>query len=421
MAHLLVFVGGCDSSDGDGNGSDWSTSVTVTPSITEGFSPLGVTFDVDGKVALTEPAIWVFDDGTKIESVGTRSVSHTFLESGVYNVTATFGAIGSEGSIEVNARITVNRNINLIVSSFAIDTEVTPHGLETISAIIQNIGTETFVGEGLQTATKHIKVGYYLSTDDNITIDDIFIGDTSIYVGTDLTQSDVPFGFQSLAPLESYQYDHQLFVKGNVPSGTYYAGAIVDYIDEFHWYDFPRSTDTFEYLFPNYFVVPESDEEDNVRLLPAHQVTVTAPACLDDLFEPDNSATAATPIAVGQTQTGNLCHDNSDWLQFDATQGNVYKITTFLLGTEADTQLILYDTDGSSILLFHDNIGDEETVDLDSGFPDNPASEIVWEALETGTYFIKVRVTTCDEDIDEHCDISPDGVGLETGYSISLQ
>jgi hypothetical protein len=219
-----------------------------------------------------------------------------------------------------------------------------------------------------------------------------------------------------------------------VPGGTYFAGAIVDYIDEFHWYNFPRSTNISEVTFPSHLVVPETDEGDNVRLLTAHQVTVTAPVCVDDLFEPDDSSATATLFTVGQIQVHNFCFDNSDWFQFDAVQGNVYKITTFSLDAETDTQLILYDTDGSSILLFHDNIGNDaeetRTVDLDKDFPPIPASEIVWETQLTGTYFIKVRTTACDEDLDPHCAPnvllslplgSPDGVGLETGYSITLQ
>ena len=92
-----------------------------------------------------------------------------------------------------------------------------------------------------------------------------------------------------------------------------------------------------------------------------------------------------------------------------------------MLDAEADTQLILFDTDGSSILLFHDNFNNGATVDLESGTPQDPASEIVWEAQVTGTYFIKVRTTACDEDRDNHCSSSPDGVGLNTGYSVTLQ
>ena len=333
-------------------------------------------------------------------------------------------------------------DVNLIVSSFAIDTEVTPGDWETVSAIIQNIGSDALEGSG------HIDIGYYLSTDDVITVDDIYIGDTSVAIGDSFTQSDVPFGFDSLSPGQNYQYNHQLAVKGNVSPGTYFAGVIVDYIDEYDWYTFPRATDSKEFGFPVHVTVAETDETDNVRLLAAHQVTVIAPVCDEDAFEPDNSSATATSIFLGQTQLHNFCRDNSDWLQFDAVQANVYKISTEVLGTESDTQLILYDTDGSSILMFHDNIGNDDddragppgcppaqendTVDLECGWPAIPRSEIVWETQVTGTYFIKVRTTTCDEDKDKFCETeqfefspegfgSPDGVGLDTEYSITLQ
>ena len=418
VIQLSVFLVSCD-----GEPITLAT-VAVTASVNEGFNPLTVTFDVRGPDIIISGATWDFGDDEEAQTIGASSITHTFVNPGKVTVLVTVIARdSSSGDFKFDIPINVLPDVNLIVSSFAIDTEVTPGGLETISAIIQNIGTDTFTGSGA--ATTHIEVGYYLSTDDNITVDDIFIGDTSIFTGSFFSAGDISFGFQALAPGANYQYNHQLAVKGNVPAGTYYAGAIVDYIDEFHWYSFPRATATLEFLFPGYLVVPETNEEDNVRLLTAHQVTVTAAACVDDPFEDDDSSATASLISIGDTQVHNFCFDNSDWLQFDATQGGVYKITTFALGVEADTQLILYDTDGSTILLFHDNMGNTEdethTVDLESGFPSNPASEIVWETQVTDTYFIKVRTTACDEDKDSHCSVSPVGVGLDTGYSITLQ
>lgn len=430
VIQLSVILIGCGGSTYQGPGGTLSEA-TVTASVHEGFNPLDVTFKVSGLSGVNADVTWDFGDGETAGTTGNSSISHTFTTPGNVAVLVTInGRTSTSGDLEFRIPLTVLPDVNLVVSSFAIDTEVTPGSLETISAIIQNIGTDTFTQ--VETGLAHIDVGYYLSTDDNITVDDIYIGDTSIFVGSFFTGSDIPFGFQSLAPGENYQYDHQLAVKGNVPAGTYFAGAIVDYIDEFHWYTFSRTTDTLEFTFPSHVVVPETNEEDNARLLTAHQVTVTASVCVDDLFEDDDSSATATPITVGATQVHNFCHDNSDWLQFDATQGSVYKITTSALGVEADTQLILYDTDGSSILLFHDNMGNTEletrTVDLESGFPPQPASEIVWETQVTGTYFIKVRTTACDEDQNPHCRPelglpvgSPDGVGLDTGYSITLQ
>ena len=322
-----------------------------------------------------------------------------------------------------NGDVDLMPDVNLVVASFAIDSLLTPGSFETVSAIVQNIGSDPLQGSG------SINVGYYLSTDNVITVDDILIGDTSIAIGDFFQAGDISFGVESLAPGENYQFDHPLALTSNIPAGVYYAGAIVDYIDYYHWYTFARATDTVEFEFPVDVVVPETDETDNTRVLTANQVTVTGLTCDDDAFEPDNSTGAATVIAPGETQVRNFCHDNADWLQFDAVQGNIYKITTQITGLEADTQLMLYDRDGSSILLFNDNIyngpfvtecGQLYTVDLECGWPPNPPSEIVWEALASGTYFVRVRLTNCDEDKDQYCASSPDGAGLDTEYSISL-
>jgi hypothetical protein len=426
VIQLSIFLVSC------GGGDDDSEVTDVTPSTHEGFAALTVTFNVVGPKNEIAGVTWDFGDGDIAQTIGTSSISHTFVRPGDVIVVATVNPIAtsSSGPAVFPILLKVLPDVNLIVSSFAIDTEVTPGGFETVSAIIQNIGANTFT-EATKAGVNfpaHITVGYYLSTDDIITVDDIFIGDTSIVIGESFTSDDISFGVQSLAPGENYQYVHQLAVKNNVPAGTYFAGAIVDYIDEFDWYTFPRSTDTsefqfpkLEFQFPSHRVVPETDEDDNVRLLLAHRVSVSADTCTDDIFEDDDSSAAATRISAGDTQIHNFCFDNSDWLQFDAAQGNVYKIATFSLDTETDTQLILYDTDGSSILLFHDNMENEPTVDLGAGRPANPESEIVWEAQATGTYFIKVRTTACDEDEDLHCSLSPGGVGLATGYSITLQ
>jgi len=449
VIQLSVFLVGCDSDpydgpgqlpdlggtpSGDGGGTPPPAAscpiseVIVTASVQEGFNPLNVTFNVSSPIGCIEKVDWRFGEGDVVVTTGNASVSHIYVNPGAKSV-AVIGTAADPLSenYEFNIPINVLPNVNLIVSSFAIDTDLTPGGLETVSAIIQNIGTDPLEGSG------HIDIAYYLSTDNVITVDDIYIGDTSVVIGDSFTQNDVPFGFELLSPLENYQYDHQLAVKGNIAPGTYFAGAIVDYIDEYDWYTFPRSTDSKEFAFPVHVTVAETNETDNVRLLEAHQVTVNNSVCADDAFEPDNSSATATPISVAQTQGHNFCRDNSDWLQFDAVQGSVYKITTFALGVEADTQLILYDTDGSSILLFHDNMGNNadetRTVDLDEDFPPFPESEIVWEAQVTGTYFIKVRTTACDEDLNPFCVPdppelplgSPDGVGLFTGYSITLQ
>ncbi len=475
---LAIYLAGCDS---DAPPGDPSAIVSILRSGTEGVVPFTVTFSPEVENTRVFSVTWDFGDGTPLRtSLRTDSISHTYFEPGVYTVTATFDAdrVSVELSVyevQLTALLTdpgiggggggggddEDPNVNLVITSFAIDSETTPGGFETVSAIIQNIGTGPLGGDE---ASGLISVGYYLSEDDEITVDDILIGDTNILIGTSFSLDDVDFGTQELSPQENYQYDHQLAVKGNVPPGIYFAGAIVDIFDEYDWYDFPRSTDTTEYTSPVHIRVPETDEDDNVRLLEALQVTVVNNACVDDIYEGDDTSATATLITVGASQDHNFCHDNADWWAFDAVEGNVYKIATSLLGTEADTQLILYDRDGESILLFHDNVGNGDggsdglstystpcgelyTVDFECGWPIYPdpldpnllviaaRSEIVWEAHQTGRYFIKARLTQCDEDKDLHCgrdaltppplnpsstNTSPDGVGLNTEYTFTL-
>ena len=407
---VLIFQVSCG-----GDEQNPAATASIEPTHSEGTVPLEVRFDVSGdKITQVD---WDFGDGVRTTTTGTSSAKHVFTRYGQFTVKAQVR--GAEPTT-LTHEITVLPDVNLVVTSFAIDRELTPHSLETVSAIIQNIGTSTLQGKGL------IHVGYFLSVDPTITVDDIYIGDTSIVLGDSFSRSDVEFGFETLAPRQNYQFDHQLAVKTNIPAGTYYAGAIVDYIDEYTWYRFPRATDTNEFVFPTHVVVPESNEADNVRALPAHQVSVIqSTACIDDGFEADDDPNSAKLIGVGESQVHNFCFDNADWLRFQAVQGSVYKISTFALDAETDTQIILYDRDGRSVLLFHDNLGnvDDETrtFDLESSTPPRPESEIVWEAQRSGTYFIKARTTACDEDLDDHCDVSPDGVGLSTGYTIRLE
>jgi hypothetical protein len=89
------------------------------------------------------------------------------------------------------------------------------------------------------------------------------------------------------------------------------------------------------------------------------------------------------------------------------------------------------DLEGETISAIIQNIGDMALdgtgnirvayYDLYKGWPVITESEIVWESEFSVYYFIKVRTTTCDEDLDSHCYGSPDGVGLSTDYTITLE
>ncbi|MEA3412545.1 MAG: PKD domain-containing protein, partial [Pseudomonadota bacterium] len=128
---LTLFLAGCDDNDNAGG-------VNITSNVQEGISPLAVQFDVETDEFLTG-ATWNFGDGTKVIPIEPDgSVEHTYTESGTYTVRYNAEGFGEPFTDEI--QITVIPNVNLIVSSFAIDTEidvVDPTNQETVSANIQ--------------------------------------------------------------------------------------------------------------------------------------------------------------------------------------------------------------------------------------------------------------------------------------------
>lgn len=433
LVMFMVILSGCEEESGGTSAGTSNLEFSATP--LEGFAPLKVSFSTDRQAG---GLIWDFGDNSAM-SQDVRRIDHTFEQPGVYtvslSVTDTSGDISS-----TTKKITVHARSNLVVTNFAISStgsayptlQVTPLALNTVSATIQNIGSGPITGLG------ELHVGYYLSRDQNITVDDIYIGDTTIVLGSnDLSPGQ--FGIPELGPQEEYNFVHQLALKGNIPNGTYYAGAIVDYIDYYTWYDFPSATDTLEYTFPTHMTVSETNERDNTSATQQVTVTTSTP-CTQDAYEGDNSAATATVLALATPQSHNLCFDNSDWFQFTAVAGNTYKISVEVadgVNGEIDPQLILFDQNARDILLFQDNIDNFATVDLEAGWCTGDVTpgehfcanaSIVWKATTNGTYYLKVRTAACDEDQDDYCrdivtneNTSPDGVGNNTGYTITLQ
>ena len=101
--------------------------------------------------------------------------------------------------------------------------------------------------------------------------------------------------------------------------------------------------------------------------------------CATDDLEPDDGYAAARwvwpndwPLARGLD-----IPQDSDWSRFDAVQGARYTVRTQNLAGGADTVLNLYDVDALTLLASND--------DADGG----PASELVWTAPYTGTFFVE--------------------------------
>jgi Zn-dependent metalloprotease len=97
-----------------------------------------------------------------------------------------------------------------------------------------------------------------------------------------------------------------------------------------------------------------------------------------DGWEPDDDRQNASTIEVdGRSQSHNF-HDAGDWdfVRFTAAAGTTYTIETLNLGIRCDTVMVLFDTDGQTIL----------ADDNDSG--EGLASRIIWTAPADGNYYI---------------------------------
>ena len=162
---LLVGCGGGGSDNSSVQGENDDSAVSIVASTVQGDAPLTVKFSAESDDLILSAA-WNFGDGVTAEPVNpNNSVTHTYTQDGTYTVALTAGLnLGGTQTNTIEVTVGSGRtadfgDINLIVSSFAIDREVTPGCVETISATIKNIGTDNLEGSGF------FRVGYYLSTD----------------------------------------------------------------------------------------------------------------------------------------------------------------------------------------------------------------------------------------------------------------
>ncbi len=106
-----------------------------------------------------------------------------------------------------------------------------------------------------------------------------------------------------------------------------------------------------------------------------YSLSVTTTIIVDDH---GNDYTTATALTVETSASGELEIGNDvDYFSFLAVAGTTYSISTTLI-TLPDSYLTLYDTDGTSVILFNDDNG----VDF--------ASNIFWTCDLSGTYYLSV-------------------------------
>ncbi len=98
--------------------------------------------------------------------------------------------------------------------------------------------------------------------------------------------------------------------------------------------------------------------------------------------EANNTSGSADSFGIGDDYTGSISPGGeSDYVSFTATAGQTIVAET-VLGSLSDSTLTLYDTDGTTQLVFNDD-----------GGPGLASSRIVFTLQAAGTYFLEVRAS----------------------------
>ena len=114
-----------------------------------------------------------------------------------------------------------------------------------------------------------------------------------------------------------------------------------------------------------------------------YKAMVKMTACGPDTYEQDNDSAHAKAITPGgPEQIHDICPAaDQDWVKFTATAGQLYVIETYELGTDGDTKICLFGTNGTTQLACDDDSG--------GGL----ASRLRWTAPGDGTYYLRVKHT----------------------------
>ena len=170
-------------------------------------------------------------------------------------------------------------------------------------------------------------------------------------IATDFGMIGLGTSFAILGPGQSTVLSVTATLPSGAANGSYYIGAIVPY-------------------------GPEVTKANNTT---AQAFALSGgTTCASDTHEPDNSPAAAGTLSFGLPQSHNHCEGTSDWLRFSAVQGTTYALSTSQVGYNAWTNIVLYDTDGATVLA-------SGSTGLD--FSD---SRLTWVATKTGTFYVRV-------------------------------
>ncbi|HAN32155.1 MAG TPA: hypothetical protein DCQ06_11200, partial [Myxococcales bacterium] len=120
--------------------------------------------------------------------------------------------------------------------------------------------------------------------------------------------------------------------------------------------------------------ISESQELNNVT-----NATLTVKKlCLDDILEPNNAPTVASPVYTGTVKDLSICPFETDWFTFDAVKGETITATIAFTHAEGDLDIRLYE------------VGKFNSPIASSATKKSP-EQIVYVAPKTTKYYLRVK------------------------------
>lgn len=119
----------------------------------------------------------------------------------------------------------------------------------------------------------------------------------------------------------------------------------------------------------------------NAETLELGEFDAQAPVlCTEDTYIHDDNYFGAELISTYNSPTHRLfdTSEDEDWFMVDAIKGATFSLETLNLAQGVDTNIELYDVDGTTLLAFDDNGGA------------GSASKLVWIAPDSGFYFYRI-------------------------------
>lgn len=230
--------------------------------------------------------------------------------------------------------------LHVVSSALPIDLVATaPVVTGTSGAAGTSFNVDTTVSNAGTSDAGAFTVKVMLSPDPTITTADVQVGSVQI---------------QSLAAGGTSPQTIAASIPAGVDNRPWYLGVIVD----------------------SQGAVFETNEDNNVSMLPALFHTSGGTGCTEDANEPNDTASTATPVTAGTLSALEVCKNSVDWFRVDLGMGDRLTSRINFQNVNGDLDLSVYAVGDTSNAIAVSN-GSSDTEFVDAGYATSPTSYLV--------------------------------------------